>query len=227
MRKLTIQLCLLAVSLLPAISSTTSPAQAESCPGNPDALGTSRTLTVEAAALPRIGKMQYKTTLPLKDHEVVITFDDGPLPPYTNRILDTLKSECVKVTYFLVGQMARAYPDTVRRIYNAGHTIGTHSQHHPLTFDQMGLPRITSEVDGGIASVQKAVGDARAVAPFFRIPAIFSKTALFSRLGFSSSAPFSRRRSRRIKRLSAASPAGLWHFKQLRSSTFAHTSSSK
>jgi peptidoglycan/xylan/chitin deacetylase (PgdA/CDA1 family) len=145
---------------------------ATSCPGNPNALGTSRTLTVDAAAFPRIGTIQYKTTLPLNDHEVVITFDDGPLPPYTDRILNTLASECVKVTYFLVGQMARAYPDTVRRIYNAGHVIGTHSQHHPLAFDRMGLPRITREVDDGIASVQKAVGDPRAVAPFFRIPGL-------------------------------------------------------
>lgn len=145
---------------------------ATSCPGNPNALGTSRTLTVDAADFPRIGTMQYKMTLPLNDHEVVITFDDGPLPPYTDRILNTLASECVKVTYFLVGQMARAYPDTVRRIYNAGHTIGTHSQHHPFAFGEMGLPRIEREVDDGIASVQKAVGDPRAVAPFFRIPGL-------------------------------------------------------
>jgi peptidoglycan/xylan/chitin deacetylase (PgdA/CDA1 family) len=143
-----------------------------SCPGNPDALGTSRTLVVESSALPRIGTMQYRATLPLNDHEVVLTFDDGPLPPYSNRILDTLASECVKATYFMVGTMARAYPDTVRKIYNAGHSIGTHSQHHPFSLGDLGLARITSEVNGGIASVQNAVGDARAVAPFFRIPGL-------------------------------------------------------
>lgn len=106
------------------------------------------------------------------DHEVAITFDDGPLPPYTNRILDTLAAECVKVTYFLVGRQAAAYPDLVRRIYNAGHVLGTHSQNHPLTFDQMALTRVEREVDGGIASVQAAAGDPRAVAPFFRIPGL-------------------------------------------------------
>ena len=145
---------------------------AGSCPGNPNALGTSRTIAVDPAALPRIGNIQYHHTLPLNDHEVAITFDDGPLPPYTDRILETLASECVKVTYFLVGTMAHAYPDTVRRIYNAGHVIGTHSQNHPLHFDQMGLPRIESEVDAGIASVQVAVGDPKAVSPFFRIPGL-------------------------------------------------------
>jgi peptidoglycan/xylan/chitin deacetylase (PgdA/CDA1 family) len=149
-----------------------SAALAEPCPGNPDALGTSRTLTVDAKALPRIGKMQYRSSLPLDDHEVVITFDDGPLPPYSNRVLDALAKECVKATYFLVGTMARANPDMVRKIYNAGHTIGTHSQHHPFSLGDLGLARISSEVDGGIASVQKAVGDARAVAPFFRIPGL-------------------------------------------------------
>jgi peptidoglycan/xylan/chitin deacetylase (PgdA/CDA1 family) len=149
------------------------PALAEpSCPGNPDALGTSRTITVDPAAFPRIGSIQYKRTLPLADHEVVITFDDGPLPPYTNRVLDTLAAHCVKVTYFLVGQMARAYPDLVRRIYNDGHVIGTHSQNHPLTFDQMAEPRIAREVQTGIASVTTALGDPRAMAPFFRIPGL-------------------------------------------------------
>ena len=142
------------------------------CPGNPDALGTSRTITVDAATFPRIGTMQYKQSLPLNDHEVVITFDDGPLPPYTDRILATLASECVKATYFLVGQMARSFPNEVRKIYNAGHTIGTHSQHHPFRLGALGLPRISSEVDDGIASVQNAVGDPRAVAPFFRIPGL-------------------------------------------------------
>jgi len=149
-----------------------APAVADSCPGNPNAIGTSRTIEVDASALPRIGSMQYRSTLPLNDHEVAITFDDGPLPPYSNRILDTLASECVKVTYFLVGRMASAYPDVVRRIYNAGHVIGTHSQNHPLTFDQMALPRIEREVGVGIASVQAAVGDPRAVAPFFRVPGL-------------------------------------------------------
>ncbi len=164
MRRVAIAICCLFGGIVSAMAA--------SCPGNPNAIGTSRTITVDPVALPRIGSMQYSTTLPLNDHEVAITFDDGPLPPFTNRILDTLAAECVKVTYFLVGRQANAYPDLVRRIYNAGHVIGTHSQNHPLTFDQMALPRIEREVGDGIASVQAAVGDPRAVAPFFRIPGL-------------------------------------------------------
>lgn len=164
MRKLAIVVGCLAFGMVAAV--------AEPCPGNPNALGTSRTLTVDAATFPRIGTVQYRNTLPLADHEVVITFDDGPLPPYTDRVLNALAAECVKATYFLVGTMARANPALVRRIYNEGHTIGTHSLSHPLTFDQMDLPSVAREVNGGIALVRKAAGDARAVSPFFRIPGL-------------------------------------------------------
>jgi peptidoglycan/xylan/chitin deacetylase (PgdA/CDA1 family) len=143
-----------------------------SCPGNPNALGTSRVITVTADEFSRIGTIQYKQTLPLKNHEVVLTFDDGPIPPYSNMILDTLDSQCVKATYFMVGQMAHAYPSIVRRIYNAGHTIGTHSQHHPFAFQNLSMQRVENEVDGGIESVDAALGDPKAVSPFFRIPGL-------------------------------------------------------
>lgn len=144
---------------------------AETCT-NPDALGTSRTVTVDSNVLPRIGTMQYRRTLPLDDHEVVITFDDGPLAPYTSRVLDALAAECVKVTYFLVGTMARANPDLVRRIYNAGHIVGTHSHRHPFNMDRMERARVISEIDSGIAAVTAALGDERALAPFFRVPGL-------------------------------------------------------
>jgi peptidoglycan/xylan/chitin deacetylase (PgdA/CDA1 family) len=144
-------------------------ASAETCSGNPEALGTSRVLTINPGEFTLLGTMQYKQTLPLNDHEVVITFDDGPLPPYTNIILYTLASQCVKATYFLVGQMASAYPSVVRRIYNEGHTVGTHSQKHPH-FERLSMRRVEREVDGGINSVTTALGDAKALSPFFRIP---------------------------------------------------------
>jgi peptidoglycan/xylan/chitin deacetylase (PgdA/CDA1 family) len=143
---------------------------AAACPGNPDALGTSRVLTVTPGEFSLLGTIQYKQTLPLNDHEVVLTFDDGPLPPYSNIILDTLESQCVKATYFMVGTMAHAYPAVARRIYNAGMTIGTHSQDHPLGFQRLSMQRVESEVDRGIASVDAALGDPKALSPFFRIP---------------------------------------------------------
>jgi len=150
------------------------PALAEgSCPGNPEAIGTSRTLVVDPKVLPQVGTMQYSRSVPLADHEVVLTFDDGPLPPHTNRVLDILEKHCVKANYFLVGQMARAHPDLVRRIHHSGHVVGTHTLHHPLSFSRLEERAVASEVEGGIKAVETALGDVGAVAPFFRIPGLY------------------------------------------------------
>jgi|HubBroStandDraft_2_1064218.scaffolds.fasta_scaffold33011_2 peptidoglycan/xylan/chitin deacetylase (PgdA/CDA1 family) len=162
-------------SAAPVQAQSPAPVQAtaqNNCPGNPNALGTSRVLAIDPADFKRLGHMQYPDSLPLQDKEVVITFDDGPLPPYSNQILDILAAECVKVTYFLVGEMARAYPAVVRREYEAGHTLGTHSEHHPLHFGELPLDRMRSEIDVGISDVAAALGDTKYLAPFFRIPGL-------------------------------------------------------
>jgi peptidoglycan/xylan/chitin deacetylase (PgdA/CDA1 family) len=155
---------------------------AEACPGHPDAIGTSRVLAIDPAEFPRVGRMQYPTSLPLNDKEVVLTFDDGPLPPYSNQILDILASQCVKATYFLVGEMARAFPATVRRIYEEGHTIGTHSEDHPTRFGQLPVEKMREEIDWGISDVSAALGDPRYLAPFFRIPGLARSGILESEL---------------------------------------------
>jgi peptidoglycan/xylan/chitin deacetylase (PgdA/CDA1 family) len=142
------------------------------CPGHPDALGTSRILPVDPAQYPRVGHMQYPASLPLNDKEVVLTFDDGPLPPHSNEILDILASQCVKVTYFMVGEMARAYPAVVRRAYEEGHTIGTHSEDHPTRFGQLPVEKMRHEIDWGMSDVSAALGDPKYLAPFFRIPGL-------------------------------------------------------
>ena len=161
-----------------AVTSGLARASTDACPGNPNALGTSRVLTISPDEFKGIGSMQYKQTLPLNDHEVVITFDDGPLPPYSNIILDTLASQCVKATYFLIGRMAHEYPSIVRRIYNAGHSIGTHTENHPLALQRLPLQRVASEVETGVASVDVALGNPKALSPFFRIPGLARNDAI-------------------------------------------------
>jgi peptidoglycan-N-acetylglucosamine deacetylase len=151
-------------------------AGAAECPAG--ALGVSRTIVVDANEHPRVGSMQYGESLPLMDHEVVLTFDDGPLPPYTNRILDTLASECVKATFFMVGRMARGYPAVVRRVYNEGHTVANHSQNHPFTFHKMTVDHAAQEIEDGFESLRTALGDPKAVAPFFRIPGLLRQTSV-------------------------------------------------
>ena len=76
------------------------------CPGNADALGTARVLDVDAATTPRVGRKQFPQTLPLAPKEVVLTFDDGPWPGTTERVLDALRQECVRATFFLIGRNA-------------------------------------------------------------------------------------------------------------------------
>jgi peptidoglycan-N-acetylglucosamine deacetylase len=154
-------------------------AEAADCPGHPDAIGTSRTLVVDPREHPRIGTMQYAETLPLRDHEVVLTFDDGPLPRNSNQVLDILASQCVKATFFEIGRMAQAYPEGVRKLIAAGHSVGSHSQDHPLTMNHMPVDRARQEIDDGIASVKSALGnDAGALAPFFRIPGLLRAEAV-------------------------------------------------
>ena len=63
------------------------------CPGHPGALGTGRVLIVDPHQHTRIGTMQYQETLPLAEKEVVLSFDDAPVRPYTNRVLDTLAAD--------------------------------------------------------------------------------------------------------------------------------------
>ena len=62
--------------------------------------------------------------------EVALTFDDGPNPPYTGRILDVLRAEKVRATFFVVGRAVAADPATVRRIVREGHAIGNHTWDH-------------------------------------------------------------------------------------------------
>src|SRR5215467_9972397 len=128
----------------------TASAGADDCPGNPDALGTQRIITVDPTEHSRIGTLQYPESLPLNDKEVVLSFDDGPVMIYTDRILETLAAECLKATFFIVGRQARAYPAEVRKVYNEGHTVATHSQTHPLIFTRLRRFGAEREIEQGV-----------------------------------------------------------------------------
>jgi peptidoglycan-N-acetylglucosamine deacetylase len=161
-----------ALALAGALSLFGTAAGAEPCAGNPGAIGVSRELVVSAKDYPRLGHMQYRASLPLADREVVLTFDDGPIPPYTTRVLDILATHCVKATFFLVGRHVAANPEAARLIHAAGHTIGNHSQNHSLHFHELGEPRAELEVENGMRSIKAALGDDALVAPFFRVPGL-------------------------------------------------------
>jgi peptidoglycan/xylan/chitin deacetylase (PgdA/CDA1 family) len=146
-------------------------APAAECPRQ-NALGTSRVLAVDAATTPRVGLKSFPQTLPLDDHEVVLTFDDGPWPATDRKILAVLAQECVRATFFLIGKPASEHPELVRRIAAEGHTIAHHTwTHHNLKY--MKPEAAIGEIDKGIAAVEKALhGTATTTpsTPFFRFP---------------------------------------------------------
>src|SRR5262245_2907809 len=110
-----------------ALTLAASAAQAAApCPGNPDALGTERVLVVDPAATPRVGRKHFPQTLPLAAKEVVLTFDDGPQPGSTAPVLDALKRECVRASFFLLGRNALAHKELARRELAEGHTVAHH-----------------------------------------------------------------------------------------------------
>src|SRR6266446_6097331 len=152
-------------------------AWAADCPRK-EALGTSRILGVDAAATPRIGLKNFPQTLPLEDHEVVLTFDDGPWPPTTPRVLAALAQECVRATFFLIGKPASEHPALVRRIAAEGHTIGHHTWLH-RSLMQIKPSETTEEIDHGISAVELALHGVATSTPstsFFRFPG-FETTA--------------------------------------------------
>ena len=151
-------------------------AQATECT-NKDALGTSRVLDVDAATTPRVGLKSFPQTLPLGDHEVVLTFDDGPWPATTPKVLKALANECVLATFFLIGKPATEHPDLVRKIAAAGHSIGTHSWTHP-DLAQLKPKDAVDQINHGISAVQTILqGSPTKLSPFFRFPGFSSTPA--------------------------------------------------
>src|SRR6187401_3514195 len=120
-------------------------ASADSCPGNPQALGSERVITVSAKVTPRVGRKHFPSTLPLRAKELVLTFDDGPWPGTTPKVLDALKNECVRATFFLLGRNVAAHPQIARRALAEGHSIGHHSYSHPL-LDHMSVGMAEAEI---------------------------------------------------------------------------------
>ena len=146
-------------------------AEATGCPRK-DALGTARVLEVDAKAYPRVGSKNFPQTLPLGDHEVVLTFDDGPRPPSTQKVLAALERECVRATFFLVGQSSAEFPELVRRTAAAGHTIAHHTWSHPMA-SKIGFDRAREEIERGIAADEMALtgkSSRTPSTPFFRFP---------------------------------------------------------
>lgn len=159
----------------------TAPAQADAC--QTDAAGrTARVVEIDTSAGPLFGDItKFQKEQPfLAPKEVVLTFDDGPMPWITRSILEILDKYCIKATFFSVGKMAVAYPDTLREISNRGHTLGGHTWSHPLNLRRMKIDAALDEIERGFAAVALANRDG--VAPFFRFPGLSDSAPLLAAL---------------------------------------------
>ncbi len=151
------------------------------CPATPKVF-------IDTTGGPTIGTMQYANGAGLKHKEIALTFDDGPNPDVTPRILDILDKHCIKATFFLVGIYAQARPDLVREIARRGHIIGTHTWSHPDNLRHLSLKAAKSQITRGFAAAHNALENApyeerQALAPFFRFPGLNDNKKLIAWLG--------------------------------------------
>ncbi|MBX3530819.1 MAG: polysaccharide deacetylase family protein [Rhizobiaceae bacterium] len=123
-------------------------------------------------------RVSSPSDLILAKNEVVLTFDDGPVPGKTPAILAALDRAGVKATFLMVGQMARSYPALVREVAARGHTIGTHTQDHK-NLAGIGFDAAIAQIEAGRRSVEAALGPSRNRASgLFRFPYLAETAAL-------------------------------------------------
>jgi peptidoglycan/xylan/chitin deacetylase (PgdA/CDA1 family) len=141
----------------------------EKC-NNPNALGVSRVVQIDTTGGPGFGFENFKAYDFLNDHEIVLTFDDGPWPHNTPAVLKALADQCTKAMFFSIGEHAGWHPEILKKVAAAGHTIGTHTWSHK-DLSQLSDEDAKAEIEKGIAAVSIALGN-KPVAPFIRFPAL-------------------------------------------------------
>jgi peptidoglycan/xylan/chitin deacetylase (PgdA/CDA1 family) len=138
----------------------------------PDAMGVSRVVEIDTTGGPEFGLQYLRGHDFLRDKEVVLTFDDGPQPVSTIAVLKALQDECLKATFFEVGQPASWHPEITKHVIDAGMTVGTHTWSHkdlarnPYAKDP---EKAEWEIELGNSAVYSAAAGGK-VAPFFRFP---------------------------------------------------------
>ncbi len=164
-----------------AVMAQNAPAPAEAICNNPNALGVSRVVQIDTTGGPGFGFEHFKAYDFLKDHEVVLTFDDGPWPGNTPAVLKALADQCTKALFFPIGKHAGWHPEILKQVAAAGHTIGSHTwSHKDLT--RLTQDEAKAEFEKGVAAVSIALGN-KPVSPFFRFPALRHPPEMVKYLG--------------------------------------------
>ena len=163
----------------PAPSATAIPA----C-DKPGGMGLTRIVEIDTTGGPGFGFEHFKQYDFLRDKEVVLTFDDGPWPGNTPAVLKALTDECLKATFFEIGEHATWHPEITKQVIAAGMTVGTHTWSHkdlarnPYAKD---IEQAKAEIEMGNSAVHLAAGGGK-IAPFFRFPALQHPPQLMSYL---------------------------------------------
>lgn len=94
----------------------------------------------------------------MENKKIAITFDDGPNPDYTMKLLDGLKKRGVKATFFVLGEEVEAYPDILKAIHADGHLIGIHSYCH-VNFGEIGEEAALEQIEKTQEAIYKVTGE--------------------------------------------------------------------
>ena len=182
-----------ATQTTPAGAPNAASAQAKPAPAapaipacdKPGGMGLARIVEIDTTGGPGFGFEHFKQYDFLRDKEVVLTFDDGPWPGNTPAVLKALADECLKATFFEIGEHATWHPEITKQVLAAGMTVGTHTWSHkdlarnPYAKD---IEQAKAEIEMGISAVHMAAADVGKVAPFFRFPALQHPPQLLSYL---------------------------------------------
>jgi peptidoglycan-N-acetylglucosamine deacetylase len=163
----------------PAPAAVAPAKAASSCPGNPDAIGISRTVEIDTTGGAGFGFEHFKAHDFLREGEVVLTFDDGPWPKNTPAVLAALAAHCTKAIFFPIGLHATYEPAILKQVAGGGHAIGSHTWCHQDLSKTKGTCLVNNkrevveydpkdEIEKGISAVHWAVGGP--TAPYFRFP---------------------------------------------------------
>jgi peptidoglycan/xylan/chitin deacetylase (PgdA/CDA1 family) len=150
----------------------------------PGGMGLTRIVEIDTTGGPGFGFEHFKQYDFLRDKEVVLTFDDGPWPGNTPAVLKALTDECLKATFFEIGEHATWHPEITKQVIAAGMTVGTHTWSHkdlarnPYAKD---IEQAKAEIEMGNSAVHLAAGGGK-IAPFFRFPALQHPPQLMSYL---------------------------------------------
>ena len=173
-----------AVAQAPQTTASATPgAKPAAACTNPNAIGLSRTVEIDTTGGPGFGFEHFKSHDFLRNKEVLLTFDDGPWPVNTPKVLAALADHCVKATFFPVGKHATYYPEILKQVAEGGHSIGSHTWSHvDLSKKGMTVEQAKEEIEKGISAVAMSAGGLP-VAPFFRFPALRHPPELVTYLG--------------------------------------------